>query len=230
MVRKMVMQMSKVTDQCRDIKELNILVQVLLNLALADIRKQGVNPLIVETYRSQERQNYLYCQGRTISEVTAKGINTTFATAYCCPRASKKTWTLNSVHKSRKAVDIVPQRMVDGRMTAIWNAKDKETQIIIQTMEKYGFEAGANWSCNPDSPHFQIKGDFTTSFMQNRNNKYITKAIQKALNKKLNIKLNVDGIWGIKTREAVNKFRAKQDYPFQNNGKLAKKALKDLFV
>lgn len=222
--------MSKVTEQCRDLKELNPLVRVMLELALADIKKQGVNPLVVETYRSQGRQNYLYCQGRTIAECTAKGITTTFATAYCCPKANKVTQTLNSLHKSRKAVDVVPQRVVKGKMTAIWNVKDKETQIIIKTMQKYGFEAGANWASNPDSPHFQVKGDFTTVFMQGQNTTYVTKAIQTALNKRVNAGLKVDGLWGTKTTEAVNKFRAKQKYPYPDNGKLAVTALKELLV
>ena len=201
------------TDQCRDIKQLNPLVQVMLNLALADIRKQGVNPLVVETYRPQERQNYLYCQGRTIAECTAKGITTTFARAYCSPKANKVTWTLSSVHRSRKAVDVVPQRKVNGKMTAIWNTKDKQTQIIINTMAKYGFEPGANWKTNPDSPHFQVDGNFTDIFYKGHTTSFVTMAVQIALNKKIKAGLATDGIWGAKTTAAVNSFRKKMKYP-----------------
>jgi peptidoglycan L-alanyl-D-glutamate endopeptidase CwlK len=57
-----------ITKVCKDLNELNPLVKVMLELALDDIRRQGTNPLVVETYRPQERQNYLYCQGRTTSE------------------------------------------------------------------------------------------------------------------------------------------------------------------
>lgn len=216
------------TDQCRDIKQLNPLVQVMLNLALADIRKQGVNPLVVETYRPQERQNYLYCQGRTIAECTAKGIITTFARAYCCPKAKKVTWTLSSVHKSRKAVDVVPQRKVKGKMTAIWNAKDKQTQIIINTMARYGFEPGANWKTNPDSPHFQVNGNFTNTFYKGHTTSFVTMAVQIALNRKIKAGLATDGIWGAKTTAAVNSFRKKMKYTYRDNGKLASKALKEL--
>ena len=53
------------TDPCRDTKKLNVLALVQLNLALAEIKKRGVNPLVVETTRTQARQNYLYAQGRT---------------------------------------------------------------------------------------------------------------------------------------------------------------------
>lgn len=207
--------MSK-TSQCRDTKELNTLVNVMLNLALADMKKQGVNPLIVETYRTQERQNSLYCQGRTIAECTQKGINTTFAKAYCSPTASKVTWTLNSVHKSRKAVDIVPQR--NGK--AIWNAKDPQTQIIIKCMQKYGFEAGANWTNSPDSPHFQVKGNFDKLFSKGRGTKYVVKPIQKALG------IKDDGIWGSITTREVNKFREKNGW--KKSGNIGSVALKKL--
>jgi peptidoglycan L-alanyl-D-glutamate endopeptidase CwlK len=213
---------ANIPERCNDIRELNKLVKAMLELALKDIRKQGVNPLVVETYRAQQRQNYLYCQGRTIAEATAKGINKSFAEAYCNTKAGKVTWTLNSVHKSRKAVDVVPQRSINGKMTAIWNTKDPETQIIIKTMLKYGFEAGANWVSNPDSPHFQVKGDFTSVFKKGHTTVYVTRAIQKALS------ITADGIWGSKTTEAVNKFRKAMGYKNTTNGQLGVIAFTDL--
>ena len=112
----------------------------------------------------------------------SQGINQSFATAYCSPKAGKVTWTLNSVHKSRKAVDVIPQRIVKGKMTAIWNTRDPQTQIIIKTMQRYGFEAGANWTSTPDSPHFQVKGDFTNIFDGKHNTSFVTKVIQAKLN------------------------------------------------
>lgn len=201
------------TDQCRDIKELSIPAQTLLSLALTDIRKQGVNPLIVETYRSQERQKWLYAQGRTRDL-----------------KSPKITWTLNSIHTLRNAVDVVPQRKINDKWTAIWNSRDKETLAIIKTLIRYGFEAGANWTKNVDSPHFQIKGvsSILKEYSATNNNYYITKMIQKALNKKLGTKLDVDGVWGKATTAAVNSFRKKQKYKFAKNGKLGATALKDL--
>ena len=151
-----------IKETCRDLNELNPLVRVALELALIDIRKQGINPLVGETFRPAERQKYLYCQGRTILECIAQGISKTFAAAYTAPKAQKVTWTLDSIHIQRKAVDVVPQRVINGKMTAIWNSQDIETRAIINTMAKYGFEPGANWKTNPDSPHFQVKGDFDT--------------------------------------------------------------------
>jgi len=167
---------------------------------------------VIETLRSQERQNYLYCQGRTIAECVSKGINSTFAKAYCNPSADKVTWTLNSVHKSRKAVDVVPQRLKNKLMIAIWNSNDAQTRIIIKAMQKYGFEAGANWSTSVDSPHFQVKGNFENVFDADHNTFYVTKAIQKAL------KVKEDGEWGPVTTAAVNAWR-KSRKESHGNGK-----------
>lgn len=213
----------------KDIKELNCLVQVMLYLALEDIKKQGVNPLIVETYRSQSRQNELFCKGRSVAECVKMGITKAVAEKYCDQKVGKVTWTLNSVHKSRKAVDVVPQRLVGGKMKAIWNTKDKQTQIIIKTMRRYGFEAGANWVTTPDSPHFQVNGTFTTYFDATHTTTYVTKAVQTALNRKVNAGLIVDGIWGKKTTDAVNAFRKSKKYS-KINGKLGTTALRALFA
>lgn len=200
---------NNITESCRDIKALNPLCRLLLSLALDEIEKKGVTPLIVETYRSQARQNYLYEQGRTRP-------------------GGKITWTLNSIHSKKNAVDLIPQRKVNGKMTAIWNTNDPQTQIIIKTMEKYGFEAGANWSSSPDSPHFQIKGVSVNGkeYSQYNTNGYITRMIQKALNKELGIHLVEDGKWGSLTTAAVNDFRKKNGW--SKNGKLGVKALRKL--
>lgn len=220
--------MAKLPERCNDLQELNKLVRVMLELALADIRKQGVNPLVVETYRPQERQNYLYCQGRTIAECVAKGINQAFAAAYCNPKSGKVTWTLNSVHKSRKAVDVVPQRIVNGKMMAVWNTKDPQTQIIIRTMTKYGFEAGANWTTTPDSPHFQVKGDFGSAFDSKHTTPFVTRAIQIKLNERECNTLAIDNKWGSNVTLAVNRFRKCMGYKTQL-GQIGPEALKALF-
>lgn len=225
----MVRKMSN-TAQCRDIAELNPLCQILLNKALKEIKAKDINPLVVETYRSQVRQNYLYCQGRTINQATAKGITTTFAKAYCNPSAKQVTWTLTSIHTQRNAIDVVPQRKVNGKMTAIWNTNDSETKKIIKIMTKYGFEAGANWASSPDSPHFQLKGVSKTakSYSASNTNTYITMMIQRLMNEKINAKLAVDGKWGTNTTKAVNKFRSQ--FGWKEDGKVGVETLKKLLV
>lgn len=49
-------------------------------------------------------------------------------------KGTKVTWTQVSIHTKRNAVDVVTQRKIDGIMTAIWNAQDKETKKIIAIM------------------------------------------------------------------------------------------------
>ena len=52
--------MSNVTSTCRDINELLPIAQKACKLFLCECKKAGVDIFITETYRSQERQNYLY--------------------------------------------------------------------------------------------------------------------------------------------------------------------------
>ncbi len=211
-----------VTDQCRKVHQLNDLVQVMLNVALQEIKAAGVTPLVVETYRSKERQYYLYGKGRTAAQCSAAGIPAAKAKKYAKPGQAQVTWTLNSIHIQRKAVDVIPVR--NGK--AIWDAKDKDTKTIIKIMTKYGFEAGANWTKSPDSPHYQVKGTFNKVFMRGKNTVFVTKAIQEALKNQGVYAGKIDGIWGADTTKAINKYR-KQNKWLQN-GKIGKAGLKKL--
>lgn len=196
------------TERYDDVNKLNKLVRTMLRLALEEINKSGVKASVFETYRTQERQNYLYCQGRTVRECEAVGIKKEFATKYCTPEKNQITWTIKSVHTRKKAVDVVPK--INGKLT--WSHTAKEQTKIVSIMAAYGFECGTNWKKNRDSCHYQVKGDFTSAFTQKNNTTYVTKVIQKALNKKIKAGLVVDGVWGNKTTAAVNKFRKSQGY------------------
>ena len=195
-----------VENSVRDLNELNPLVKVMLDHALTLIKKKGITPLIVETYRPKERQYYLYGKGRTYSTCVGAGVPSFYAKKYANPKAAKCTWTLNSIHIRRCAVDLIPQR--NG--SAIWNTNDPETQQIIHIMESVGFEAGANWKKSPDSPHFQVKGISPTkkSFSRSNTNSFITTLIQRKLKKAGFYKLyEVDGDWGNATDKAVKQWR-----------------------
>ena len=87
-----------VTTSCRDLRKLQPLAKQACELLLARAKEEGLVPLITETLRTQERQNYLYCQGRTVAQATSAGIAKDFATKYCKPSAAKVTLTLNSNH------------------------------------------------------------------------------------------------------------------------------------
>lgn len=215
-----------VKSSTRDIKELNPLVQVMLNQAIKKIKKKSINPLVVETYRPKERQYYLYGQGRSVYECVRAGIPSKYAKKYS-RTGNKVTWTLNSIHIKRCAVDLIPQR--NGK--AIWNSKDKDTKQIIKVMESVGFEAGANWTSSPDSPHFQVAGISVNgkTFKKSNTNKFVTKMIQRQLKKAgFYGTYTVDGAWGTATDNAIKKW--KKSLGWKVNKKIGTTALKKLLT
>jgi len=126
--------MSSVTKICRSISELTPTAQKACNLFMQKCKDQGLNVLITETYRSQERQNYLYEQGRTRS-------------------GNVVTWTKNSRHTSRRAWDIAKnvkgQEYSDSSFFKACGTIAKELGIIW----------GGTWK-TPDTPHFEIGTDW----------------------------------------------------------------------
>lgn len=118
-----------IKKSCRDIGELNPLAQEACRLFLSECKKQGINIFITETYRPQERQNYLYAQGRSNPGRVV-------------------TWTRKSNHTGRMAWDIAcnpPQQLYDGKVLA--KAGD--------VAKKLGITWGGIWH-QPDGPHFEI--------------------------------------------------------------------------
>lgn len=230
-----------ITVSCRDINELNPIVKVMLEHGLKKARANGVNPLVVETFRYPERQRWLYCKGRTVAECVAKGIDREFATKWVTYFKEKKiggpvTWTLDSIHLQRKAVDVIPQRMVNGKMTAIWahSSKDADSKKLVEAMKTFGFEAGDEWKKNIDTPHYQVKATIGNTVKQSATTKPLTLAIQKALNKTIDkglvkgiAKLVEDGIWGAKTTAALNAFRKAKKW--SGTGYLGATGLDSLF-
>lgn len=124
--------MTSVTTTCRDISELLPAAQTACRLLFQECFKAGIkNIFITETYRSQERQKYLYEQGRTRP-------------------GNIVTWTLDSNHKSRLAWDIAvspPQSLYD---VAILNR-------VGDIARKLGITWGGVWSAKIDRPHFEVK-------------------------------------------------------------------------
>ena len=119
-----------ITETCRDISELTPVAQTACNLFMQKCKEQGLNVLITETYRSQERQNYLYEQGRTRP-------------------GNKVTWTRSSRHTSRRAWDIC--KNVKGQEYSD-NNFFKKCGDIAKTLN---ITWGGAWS-TPDTPHFEV--------------------------------------------------------------------------
>lgn len=214
---------SSIKNSNRDIGSLNPLVQVMTNLAIYKMKSVGIDPLVVETYRSKKRQYYLYGQGRTAKQCINAGMAKKYANKYARD-GNILTWILKSNHIYKTAIDIVPIR--EGK--AIWDSSDEETKKIIKIMKSMGFEAGANWKNNPNSQHFQVAGISSSgrTFKEKNANKHITKVVQKKLKKLGYYNGKVDGIWGKNTKQSIKDY--KKVVKRKRNAKVGTKMLKEL--
>jgi peptidoglycan LD-endopeptidase CwlK len=114
----------------RDLNELDPAFLYQLEPALREARAVGLDPLVIETYRPQSRQDELYAQGRT-------------------EPGRKVTWTKNSKHTLRLAADVVPR--VNGQIA--WNRRDLFDRWG-EIAEKHGLVWGGRFS-NYDGAHVQ---------------------------------------------------------------------------
>jgi len=123
----------------RDLDELNPEFRKAVDLVLADLAHwckehlPGREPVVIETYRSQERQDALYAQGRTADGHIV-------------------TWTRNSKHTQRLAVDIGFSKT--GR-AGWWDAPEKAWKYYAHLARKHGLVAGYDFK-NRDRPHIQM--------------------------------------------------------------------------
>lgn len=168
----------------RNINSLNPVAQAACNLFMSKCKEAGLNVLITETRRTQERQNYLYCQGRTVAQATAKGISKDFAAKYCNPSAKQVTWTLTSNHKSGMAWDIC--KNIRGQEYSD-SAFFKKCGAIAKEL---GITWGGTWS-TPDTPHFEVNENWTAP-----------KAAAKEEYKVTKTKIELNGV--VKEVEAIN--------------------------
>ena len=112
--------------------ELNDKTKEALALFLRIAKDKGLNVMVTETYRTQERQDYLYSLGRTVE-------------------GSVVTWTKNSMHTKRNAFDIA--KNVAGHE---YDDVDFFRQCA-EIAKSIGLEAGYYWEKGQqDMPHFQM--------------------------------------------------------------------------
>ena len=125
-----------ITRACRDLNKLSPKGKQACELFLAECKKQGLNVLVTETYRSQARQSYLYEQGRT--------------------RPGRIVTNVEKVgyHNSGNAWDIC--KNVKGQEYSD-NAFFSKCGAIAKTL---GIEWGGYWSGFVDKPHFQISNSW----------------------------------------------------------------------
>ncbi|WP_352399367.1 M15 family metallopeptidase [Anaerotignum sp.] len=168
--------MSDITKACRDIKELSPLAQIACNLFLDECKKAGLNVCITETYRPQNRQNWLYEQGRT--------------------RAGNiVTWTKNSRHTGRMAWDICKNvRGQEYSDSAFFNKCGEIAKGL-------GITWGGTWS-TPDKPHFEITANWKAPKQEDEMVEQGT-IIVDGKECKVDM-IRKDGITYIKTRDFAN--------------------------
>lgn len=114
----------------KDMSALTPKAQEACKLFLSECENQGLKVRITETYRSQERQNDLYAQGRTKAGQIV-------------------TWTKKSRHTSRRAWDICQD---------IKGQEYSDSAFFAQCGEiakGLGITWGGTWKI-PDKPHFEI--------------------------------------------------------------------------
>lgn len=119
----------------KDISALLPNAQTACRAFLAECERQGLKVRITETYRSQERQNELYAQGRA-------------------KPGKVVTWTKNSRHTSRRAWDIC-QNIKGKEYDTAGGFFDKCGAVAA----KLGITWGGSWK-TPDRPHFEIKSNW----------------------------------------------------------------------
>lgn len=111
-----------------DLNELHPLVKQQAEALLEKCKSNGLNAKIIETYRSQERQDYLYEQGRTTPGQIV-------------------TWTRSSNHTSRKAFDVIQNKVGDEYNSTFLTKVGKLAKEV-------GLDWGGEWK-QKDMPHFE---------------------------------------------------------------------------
>lgn len=122
----------------RDPNELDPEFRRRLELTLADLYRDHWEFGIQEGYRTPERQNWLWTQGRTRTG----------------PIITQKDGIENlSNHQHRKAADVYPRR--NGRFY-IPVGDAKEWSVLGEAAERNGLNWGGRWSKLRDLPHVEL--------------------------------------------------------------------------
>jgi hypothetical protein len=148
---------------CKDLDELHPIVKDLALKLLENCREEGLNIAINETYRSVERQDYLYAQGRW-----RPGNIITHATGA----------SMSSYHQWRMAFDIYNNVAGDAYNVTVLSR-------VGAIGEHLGLEWGGNWKSFKDTPHFQYT--FGLSIADLRSGKRPPTAIDYAFESAVNL-------------------------------------------
>lgn len=115
----------------RDVSELRSGARQACEAHIQACKAAGLDIFITETYRSQERQNELYAQGRT-------------------KPGKVVTWTMSSNHTGRQAWDVSFKSTGYNELSKFYMAGE--------IAESLGITWGGSWK-KQDLPHFEYKED-----------------------------------------------------------------------
>lgn len=118
----------------RDLKKLAPGFRARVEKVVADMTAAGFDPLVVEAFRTDARQKFLYGFGRLYDD--GRGVVTNAKDAS------------QSMHGYGLAVDIVSK-------SKTWSAGPKFWEALASAAEKHGCVAGLRWKMK-DSPHIQM--------------------------------------------------------------------------
>ena len=120
----------------KDLNKLKPKVKTLANKFIKECKKAGIEVIITETLRTQERQ----------AELLSKGFSK----------------TMNSNHLKGIAFDFAP---LEDNRTINWNAKENEKWAICGEIGKsLGLNWGGDWGW--DSPHLEYLGKLNTALIE----------------------------------------------------------------
>lgn len=126
------------TTQDRNLDHLNQLFRSPFERWLAAVRAwcqgRGLDLCVYETFRTAERQAYLFAQGRTRAGAVI-------------------TYTLDSSHEYGMAADWVPLRLMGGRWVQDWSHETYAAIYAAVPPGRYGLET-FSW----EKPHVQLAG------------------------------------------------------------------------
>ncbi|MCS7301445.1 MAG: M15 family metallopeptidase [Fimbriimonadales bacterium] len=131
----------------------------LFQLVLKELREAGYPAVVVEVYRSPERQRMLYAQGRTDAQLKAEGYTEQeIRAARAAGRSASKpvvTKRKDGMHAQGRAMDVA--WLINNRIS--WDAPEQWWQAYGRIAKKYGLRWGGDWKTFPDRGHVEYRGE-----------------------------------------------------------------------
>jgi len=127
--------------RCDMIAELASYLHQRVRNILNRMRARGFDPQVFESYRSQERQWYLYGKGRSAAQLKRAHVDVKWAQ----PSAKIVTQTVDSKHRKRKAVDIISKSSGWSNPAFFIALKEEAEREGMHTLANNGDACHVEW-------------------------------------------------------------------------------------